>query len=44
MELEPRFVDCAIVRWQSHVGRPAMLDGTSKTFEEIRSQRCERAG
>lgn len=37
MEIEPRFVDVAVRRWQRLTGRDAYLDGSNQTFREIES-------
>lgn len=39
IEIEPRFVDVAIRRWQTMTGREAVLEGDGSTFEEIRIAR-----
>jgi DNA modification methylase len=41
MEIDPRFVDVAIKRWQSFTGKPALLAGTDQTFKDIEEQRAE---
>lgn len=35
IELEPRYCDVIIKRWQEFTGRPARHEATGKTFEEI---------
>jgi DNA modification methylase len=35
MDIEPKYVDVAVLRWQRFSGRPAVLDGDGRTFEEI---------
>jgi len=39
IELDPKYVDVAVQRWQSLSGRPAVLDGDGRTFAEIRDVR-----
>ncbi|MEX2453688.1 MAG: DNA methyltransferase [Rhodospirillaceae bacterium] len=39
LELEPRYVDVIVRRWQSFAGAEAVLDGTDRTFEEISAER-----
>jgi DNA modification methylase len=39
IEIEPRYVDVAVRRWQKMTGRDAMLEMTGQTFDEIRSIR-----
>lgn len=43
IELEPRYVDVAIQRWQRFTGKDAVLDSSGQTFEEVRAQRTSRA-
>ena len=35
MEIDPRYVDVAVVRWQQFTGKQAVLDGDGRTFKEI---------
>lgn len=35
MELDPKYVDVALRRWQAFTGRDAVLAGTDRSFEEI---------
>jgi len=45
LDIDPAYVDCAVLRWQRYTGRPAVLDGASHTFEDIRRQRnVQKAG
>jgi DNA modification methylase len=39
MEIDPRYVDVAVLRWQRFTGRQAVLDGQRRTFEEIARMR-----
>ncbi len=44
MEIDPRYVDAAVLRWQRFTGQQAVLDGESRAFEEIaRARRREVA-
>src|SRR5262249_23097254 len=43
MDLEPRYVDVAIRRWQAFTGRDAIHADSSLTFGEIAEQRTEAA-
>jgi DNA modification methylase len=44
MEIDPRYVDVAVLRWQRFTGKQAVLDGDCRTFDEIaRAQRREVA-
>jgi DNA modification methylase len=35
VELEPRYVDAGIRRWQEFSGRDAVLEGSDQTFDEV---------
>jgi DNA modification methylase len=35
MEIHPKYVDVAVLRWQRFTGRSAVLDGDRRTFEAI---------
>jgi DNA modification methylase len=39
IELEPKYIDTAIVRWQEFTGRDAVLEGDGRTFNEV-AGRC----
>ncbi len=39
IEIEPRYVDVTIRRWQSFTGRDALLHADGKTLEEVRAER-----
>ena len=39
IELEPRYCDVIVKRWQEFAGREAVLDGYDRTFVEIASER-----
>jgi DNA modification methylase len=41
VELEPAYVDIAVMRWQNFTGKQAVLDGDGRSFEEVA---LERAG
>ena len=41
MELEPRYVDAAVRRWQAFTRRDALHTATGKTFEEVQIARAE---
>ena len=38
IEIEPRYVDVAIRRWQRFTGRDAILESTAQTFDEYLSR------
>ncbi len=44
LELDAKYVDVIIGRWQKVTGREAKLDGTGATFQEVQSQRGQPAG
>jgi hypothetical protein len=35
MEIEPKYVDTAVIRWQEFTGRRAVLEGDGRTFNEV---------
>jgi len=35
MDIDPRYVDVAVLRWQRFTGQNAALDGDGRTFEQI---------
>jgi DNA modification methylase len=37
MEIEPRYVDVAIRRWQQYTGKDAILESTGQTFGELQA-------
>jgi len=39
MEIDPRYVDMAVTRWQKFTGQKAVLDGDGRTFEQIARSR-----
>lgn len=43
MELDPRYADVICRRYQEYVGKPAVLDGDGRTFDEVAQQRREKA-
>ena len=43
MELDPKYVDVIVQRWQELSGKQAKLDGDGRTFEEIAAQRRKDA-
>jgi DNA modification methylase len=43
MEIEPKYVEVAIARWQAQTGQDAVLEGTGKTFAEVRAERLAPA-
>jgi DNA modification methylase len=43
MEIDPRYADCILQRYQEFTGKLAVLDGDGRTFEEIAQERKEAA-
>lgn len=43
IELNPAYVDMAILRWQNFTGHQATLEATGETYDELRSSRLEKA-
>lgn len=43
MELDPRYADVIIERWQAFTGREAMLEGAGQTFREVSDERRRTA-
>lgn len=41
MELDPRYVDVIVKRWQDFTGKQATLDGDGRTFDEIAKERMQ---
>lgn len=42
MEIEPRYVDTAVRRWQAFTGKDAVLENTGQTFDELEKARVLR--
>jgi DNA modification methylase len=43
IELEPRFVDVIVQRWEAYTGREATLEATGQSFTQIKKERHSRA-
>ncbi|PZX03197.1 site-specific DNA-methyltransferase [Celeribacter halophilus] len=43
MELDPKFCDVIVRRWQEYTGKAATLEGDGRTFDEIREAQCKAA-
>jgi DNA modification methylase len=41
VELDPKYVDTIILRWQEFSGGGAVLDGDGRSFREITAHRCD---
>jgi DNA modification methylase len=39
MELDPRYVDVAVTRWQGFTGKAAVLEGDGRSFAELAAER-----
>jgi DNA modification methylase len=39
IELDPKYVDVIVQRWQTLAGQKAVLDADGRTFEEIAAER-----
>jgi DNA modification methylase len=39
MEIDPRYVDVAVRRWQAFTGRAAVLGGEDRVFDDIAAAR-----
>ena len=43
IDIDPKYVDCAVVRWQQFSGKQAILDGDGRTFEVVAEERRRAA-
>lgn len=43
LELDPKYADVIVQRWQTLVGKQAKLDGDGRTFDEVLQQRRQEA-
>jgi DNA modification methylase len=43
VELDPKYVDVIVQRWQSLSGKKTTLDGDGRTFDEIARERRKEA-
>jgi hypothetical protein len=39
VELEPRYADVSVRRWQAFTGKPAVLESTGRRFDEVAAER-----
>lgn len=44
MEIDAKYADCIVRRFQEYTGRVAVLEGTDRTFEEIAAERKAAIG
>jgi DNA modification methylase len=43
MEIDPKYADCIVQRYQEYTGKQAVLDGTGQPFDEIAAERHKEA-
>ena len=43
MELDPKYVDVIVTRWQEFAGKQATLDGDGRTFAQVKAGRLQAA-
>jgi DNA modification methylase len=43
MELDPKYCDVIVKRWQAFTGQTATLEGNGQTFAELEAERCKAA-
>jgi len=43
MEIDPRYADVIVRRWQEYTGKSAQLDGDGRSFAEITAKRLKDA-
>ena len=43
MEIDPKYADCIVRRYQEYTGKHAVLDGDGRTFDEIAQERLKEA-
>jgi DNA modification methylase len=43
MEIDPRYADVIVRRWQEFTSKQAVLEGASRTFDEIARERLKEA-
>jgi hypothetical protein len=43
IELDPKYVDTVVIRWQNLTGGEATLDGDGRTFEQVKAERVRSA-
>jgi DNA modification methylase len=44
MELDPKYVDVIVQRWQDYTGNKAVLDGEDRTFDDLKASPGKRSG
>jgi DNA modification methylase len=43
MELDPKYVDVTVLRWQTLAGKKVTLEADGRTFDEIAAERSKEA-
>ena len=43
MELDPKYAECIVKRWQEYSGKHATLDGDGRTYAELSVELAEVA-
>jgi DNA modification methylase len=43
LEIDPKYVDCIVQRWQDFTGKRAELEGDGRSFEDIGRERRKEA-
>jgi DNA modification methylase len=43
MEIDPRYADCIVRRWQEYTGKHALLEGDGRSFDEVVRERLKEA-
>ena len=43
MEIDPKYADCIVRRFQEYTGKQVVLDGDGRTFDEIAQERQKAA-
>jgi DNA modification methylase len=43
LEIDPKYADCIVRRWQDYSGKQATLDGDGRTFEAVAAERMQVA-
>jgi DNA modification methylase len=39
IDIDPRYVDVAVIRWQDFTGQEATLEGDGRAFDQIKAER-----
>lgn len=42
IDIDPKYVDCAVIRWQNLTGGKATLEGDGRTFDQIAEERQQQ--